>query len=82
MVDASINYLVASNGNDRRSLLRFCFGAEIGVSAEISFIFGYTNTPKTENLLCSAVFGDADIVILVAAGVALGCGMYLKKGIC
>lgn len=73
-MDVAYNYLVATNGADEKTLTRICIGAELGVSAELSFIFGYSDAPKTDDLLCSAVFADADIVLLVAAGVAVGCG--------
>jgi hypothetical protein len=46
----------------------------VGVGAEISFIFGFTDAPKTKDLLCAGVFGDVDIVVLAAAGAAVGCG--------
>lgn len=44
------------------------------MGAEISYIFGFTNTPLTENLLCGSAFADIDIVLIVAAGAAIGCG--------
>jgi hypothetical protein len=76
LADITFNYLVASNGADEQTFTRICLGPELGVSAEVSFIFGFTDAPKTDDLLCAAAFADADIVLLVAAGVAIGCGKY------
>ena len=60
--------------DDQQTILRLCLGAEIGAGAEISYIFGFTDTDLTDNMLCASIFADADIVLLVASGVAVGCG--------
>ena len=60
--------------DDQRTVLRLCLGAELGAGAEIDYIFGFTDASKTEEMLCGSVFADVDIVLLAAAGAAVGCG--------
>jgi hypothetical protein len=51
-------------------------GVELGtpVSADISYIFGFTNTALTENMACAAAFADVDAGLGFAAGAAVGIG--------
>lgn len=74
IIDASIQYLVAVNNEDQRSILRLCLGAELGLGAEISYLFGFTNTATTANLLCGSAMADVDLFLLVTAGAAVGIG--------
>ena len=59
---------------DQRSVIRLCLGAELGAGAEISFIFGFTNTILTEDLVCGSIFADVDLAIIASAGTAVGIG--------
>jgi hypothetical protein len=81
MIDGSINYLAALNGEDQKSFVRFCLGAELGapIAAEISYIFGFTNTALTDNMACAAVFADVDAGLGFAAGAAVGIGKLKIK---
>ncbi|CAB9518450.1 expressed unknown protein [Seminavis robusta] len=74
LVDFTLNYLVASLGTDQKTMLRMCPGLELGAGAEVSFVFGFTNTDNTANMLCVGIWLDIDIIVLAAAGVAIGCG--------
>ena len=52
--------------------MRVCLGGELGLGAEISFIFGFTDTATTSQFECFAIKADLDVGLLFAAGVATG----------
>lgn len=75
VLDGTFNFLEGRGVDGVREFVRGCLGVEIGLGAEVGFVYGTVVGGDLDDLQCVSFFADLDLGLGVAVGVAFGIGV-------